>query len=60
MTAETPPPVYDDRSEASGLDNSPVGVPGSFIGSSGECVPCEYPVHLCRQPAAYNCMDLMW
>ena len=39
MTAETPPPVYDDRSEASGLDNSPVGVPGSFIGSSGECVP---------------------
>ena len=36
VTAETPPPVYDDRSEASGLDNSPVGLPGSFIGSSGE------------------------
>lgn len=34
MLPETPPPVYDDRSEASGLDNSPVGVPGSFIGSS--------------------------
>ena len=47
VTAETPPPVYDDRSEASGLDNSPVGLPGSFIGSSGENLSIACIVSYC-------------